>query len=196
MYPKESSTHVGTPVTLITSKHQEVFTFVRPNYEGSGCNGKAVDRKMHPDLDPQLNALQPFYRPEPVSALVRLPQLRPSVLYVFGARSEMSQPAARSTKMETTGTGVGGSGGFQEGRVKEVVLEGIGHLVAMEAVAQCADAASAWTGAEMQRWREEEEEFREWSRKSQVEKTTIDERFKEMLGGPLTKAMANAHPKL
>src|SRR6266516_6371983 len=79
-----------TPVTLSTTKHQEVFTFLRPNYEGSGHEGRRVDRKKHPDVHPGLDTIYPFYRPEVPRIYFRLPEVRPSVLYVFGELSYMS----------------------------------------------------------------------------------------------------------
>ncbi len=172
------------PVTLTTSKHQEVFTFLRPNYEGSGHEGNPVDRKKHPDVHPELETIYPFYRPEIPRAYYLLPVVRPSVLYIFGELSYMSKPEFIKAKLENTGIGIGGSGGLKDGRVKGVTLKNVGHLVAMEAVTECADAATDWIGDEMQRWRKEEEEHRrEWSKKSMLEKTTVDAKWKEMIGG-------------
>jgi hypothetical protein len=97
----------------------------------------------------------------------------------------MSAPHYRKDKMDLVGIGVGGSGGVKEGRAKEVVLEGIGHLVAMEAVEQCADAASEWIGVEMRRWRESEAKFNaEWGKMTRQQKSQISEKYKEMMGGP------------
>ncbi len=97
----------------------------------------------------------------------------------------MSAPQFRNEKLEITGSGVGGSGGFKEERVKGVVLEGIGHLVAMEAVEQCADAASEWIGAEMKRWKELEDKFNaEWGKMTRAQKSQISDKYKEMMGGP------------
>ena len=172
------------PVTLTTSKHQEVFTFLRPNYEGSGYEGRPVDRKKHPDVHPGLETIYPFYRPEVPRANYLLPEVRPSVLYVFGELSYMSQPEYIAAKLGNTGIGIGGSGGLKEGRVKGLTLKNIGHLVAMEAVTECADAASNWIGDEMERWRKEEDEHRqEWSNRSILQKTTVDAKWKEMIGG-------------
>ena len=185
IYPEASTSQDGeTAVTLTTPKHQEVFTFLRPNYGGQDATGKRViNRTTHADLDPAAPLTYPFYRPEPPTTLRNLPFLRPSVLYVFGGKSGLSTPELRKLKMERTGTGVGGSGGAQNGRVKEVVLEVVGHFVAMEAVGACADAAAGWIDQEMQRWGEEEEDFRtEWSKKKKQEKFMIDEEWKKRLG--------------
>ena len=97
----------------------------------------------------------------------------------------MSYPKFRKQKLENTGIGVGGSGGAKEGRVKDVVLENIGHLVAMEAVGDCADAAAEWLGVEMRRWREEEEEFGSmWGRKTKLEKVVVGEEWEKRVRRP------------
>ena len=185
IYPEEVPEGGEKPVTLATTRHQEVFTFLRPNYEGSGFRGKAVDRRKQPDVHPGLDTIYPFYRPEVPTVFFRLPELRPSVLYIFGETSYLSTPDAIEARLSTTGIGIGGSGGRQDGRVKDVTLKGIGHLVAMEAVEQCADAASEWIGSEMKRWRVGEEEHRrEWAKKMPIQKKTVDAEWENMMGGP------------
>lgn len=158
-------------VTLTTSKHQELFTFLRPTY-------REIPGEAYLDKDPVADKEYPgypFYRPEPLQVFNRLPELRPSVLYVFGEKSELSPIQERQKKMSRTGTGVGGSGGAAAGRVKEVVLD-CGHLVAMERVTQCADAIVPFLGAELELWRREKEEFEKyWKQKTRREQITIDE---------------------
>ncbi|KAI9769112.1 MAG: hypothetical protein M1840_004463 [Geoglossum simile] len=172
-----------TAVTLTTTKHQEVLTFLRPNYKGRSSDGKIViNRETHADVDPEAKHIFPFYRPESTQAFLNLPHLRPGVLYVFGELSYVSSPEDQEQKMQATGTGVGGSGGVKEGRVKKVVLKGIGHLVAMEAVDQTADAISTWLGMELQRWRQKEGQFRSmWSAKTNLEKITTSEEWRERM---------------
>lgn len=176
LYPAEDVENgSGKRVTLTTSKHQELFTFLRPTYRG-------VPGEEYLDKDSIADEEYPgypFYRPEPLQVFRRLPELRPSVLYVFGAKSELSTPELREKKMERTGTGVGGSGGAAAGRVKEVVLN-CGHLVAMERVEECADAITTFLGDEMKRWAKEKKEFEEyWTGKTRREQTTIDEQWAE-----------------
>jgi pimeloyl-ACP methyl ester carboxylesterase len=197
IHPSTSIQGAEKPVTLSTTKHQEVFTFMRPNYEGSGHNGRPVDRKKHPDVHPGLEAIYPFYRPEVSRIYFRLPEVRPSVLYVFGELSYMSSPEAIEIKLNQTGTGVGGSGGIQDGKVKGVTLKNIGHLVAMEAITECADAAAEWISSEIQNWKAEEEEHRKkWMTRSLVEKQTVDEEWKKRIGGDPRKVKPGATPKL
>lgn len=159
--------------TLVTSKHQELFTFLRPTYRG-------IPDENYVDKDPAADREYPgysFYRPEPSQVFHRLPELRPSVLYIFGGKSELSPSAEREMKMARTGTGVGGSGGAAVGRVKEVVLD-CGHLVAMEKVTECANAITLFLQDELQRWRKEKSDFkRYWSKKSRKEQITIDKEW-------------------
>ncbi|KAK3303056.1 Alpha/beta hydrolase family-domain-containing protein [Chaetomium strumarium] len=161
-------------VTLTTTKHQELFTFLRPTYR--------AEPYTLPDYDRPLYAGYPFYRPEPLHAYSRLPELRPSVLYVFGAESDMSTPAERRAKLERTGSGLGGSGGATRGKVKEVVLD-CGHLVAMERVPQCAEAIAGFLEGEVDLWKREQRVFEEARQGvgSRTEVMTIDERWKREL---------------
>lgn len=180
-------------VTLTTTKHQELFTFLRPTYRaGPGYDVRDRDPAVFggaaaDDDDGQGQGQDqkagnppgyPFYRPEPVAAFRRLPELRPAVLYVFGARSELSGPEARRQKMERTGVGVGGSGGAAAGRVGEVVLD-CGHLVAMERVGECADAIAGFLGGELARWRRDQREFAERQRaRPRIEQMAIDDQWR------------------
>ena len=188
--PKENDGSVPSendegPVTLMTTKHQEVFTFVRPNFDGVDANGKpTVNRRTHPDLDLEAPDVYPFYRPEPPAVVSDLARLRPGALYIFGGQSQLSYPDSRKQKMELTGTGVGGSGGAQADRVREVMIEDVGHLIPMEAVTRCAAAAGEWLTGEIKRWRVEEAEFnREWEAKERTTRYTLTEEWKKNLGG-------------
>lgn len=186
IYPLDKPTPDGkTPVTLATTKHQEVFSYTRPNYNDPR-EGKPVNRTTHPDLDNDVTGGYPFYRPEPTMTFARLPHLRPSVLYLLGGESELSAPSLRKEKMDFTGTGYGGSGGAAEDRVRTLCYEGVGHLFPLEIVDKCADAAAEWVGSEMQLWREQEAVLNaEWSKKSKIEKLTVDEEWKRNIGPPL-----------
>jgi len=88
-------------------------------------------------------------------------------------------------KMDITGNSTGGSGGAKAGRVKEAVLEGIGHLVAMEASEKCADEAANWLGQELKRFEEERKAYLEWTKQSLTAKSTLSEEWKKRIGGPL-----------
>jgi len=182
LFPEEGA------ATLTTTKHQECTSFLRPSWPAMSEDGKTiVNRELVIDMDPKSLITFPFYRPEPPNTLARLGELRPSALYIFGGKSDMSFPSARKQKLDKTGVGVGGSGGVKAGRVKEIVLEEIGHLVAMEAGGseQCAEAAAEWLGQELKRFESEKKAYLEWTKKSLVEKTTLSEEWKKRIGGPL-----------
>ncbi|RKL47587.1 hypothetical protein BFJ72_g1819 [Fusarium proliferatum] len=175
LYPKEGGSSPGERVTLTTSKHQELFSFVRPTY---------LARHWEPtnDQDPEQNKdcpEYPFHRPEPPKIFRHLPELRPSTLFVFGKQSEFSSPERRQEKMLTTGTGVGGSGGAAVGEVQEETLD-CGHLIPMEKVSECADVISSFVGRESIRWRDQQGSFKRYresmSRRQQI---TIDEQWED-----------------
>jgi len=149
-------------VTLTTTKHQEVFSFLRSNFATASHPDPVTDSNplTHPDVDPSIQLVDmDYYTAAPLLTFRRLPQLRPSVLYVFGSKSNLSEPLARADKMAVTGTGVDGSGGAKKGRVQEIVLDA-GHLIPMEDTEGCGRQCATWIAAEMQRWKKDEEELR------------------------------------
>ena len=198
IYPRSVEEAAGkTPVTLTTTKHQEVWTFLRPNFRGQDIEGKPIlNRTTHPDI-PIGHETSPFYRPEPESVFKSLPFLRPSILYIFGGLSNMSTPEARNLKMAKTGVGVGGSGGAQEGRVRQVLFEDAGHLIPMEFVRRTAYAAVDWIEQEMKLWRTNEEDWRrQWGAKKKIEKMRVSKEWKDKVGGEPVRGKASAPHKL
>ena len=193
---KDGSSDV--PVTLTTTKHQEVWTFLRPNYKGGEPkDNPAIDRFVTPDLDPTSDGVYPFYRPEPIKSFHNLPFVRPSVLYIHGAKSNLSPLVWRSQKLEFTGIGVGGSGGAKEGRVKSVVLEDVGHFVPMEAVDDSAEHAAKWFQQEMQRYRAEEVRWHELrSQRGKMDDKMVDEEWMKHIGPPPTRERLATAAKL
>ena len=169
-------------VTLTTTPAQEVFGYLRENFQGYGVNGKRTNRATHADVDPDLRVLSPFYRAEAPAMWKRLPEVRPSVLYLFGAQSVTSNEEMNAAKVAKTGVGVGGSGGVQEGRVKGVTLEGVGHLVPMEAARRTAEEIASWVGAEAERWRSEMKARESWRRKRLEEKQELNSEWKRRMG--------------
>ncbi|KAL8799774.1 MAG: hypothetical protein Q9182_005640 [Xanthomendoza sp. 2 TL-2023] len=185
LYPETGDDPEARPVTLLTPKHQEVFTFARPNYDGKDSDGRMVlDRSINPDLDLEAGEIYPFYRAEPASTFKRLPYVRPPVLYMFAGKSDLSAPDLREQRMNITGIGVGGSGGAAEGRVQQVLFEDAGHLIPMEIVEESADAAADWLAQEMKRWMQQEEAFQaNWRNRTRAEKQTVSEEWKQKVGG-------------
>lgn len=189
IHPVGPDSDGSSQVTLTTPKHQEVFTFLRPNYEADGLDGKPVNRKERPDLNPEMPKMGNFYRSEGPAVFMRLGELRPTALYVFGSESDIGQPEGPDKKVPMTGIGPGGSGGEKEGKVKAITYQGVGHLIAMEAVDRLAEDSAAWIGKEVQAWREEQAELqRTWRSRPRLERQMVDELWKEKIGGPIVKS--------
>ncbi|OTA38214.1 hypothetical protein BTJ68_01627 [Hortaea werneckii EXF-2000] len=182
-------------VTLATTKHQEVFTFLRPNLSTKEFPDPSTEPNLqtHPDMDPASGPNAPFYRPEPIATFHRLPNLRPSVFYLFGEQSNLSTPTLKADKLAHTGTGVGGSGGVQKGRVRDVTLEGIGHLIPMEAVERTAEECTQWLVPEVEGWTAREEaERREWAAVPKDRKAVMSEQYRQTMNGNWTEKQEGA----
>jgi pimeloyl-ACP methyl ester carboxylesterase len=184
------------PVTLATTKHQEVFSYLRPNFKGITQNSGSIpgphersilksiptpiaedlDRMQMSDVIGPPASTAPFYRAEPVIAHLALPHIRPPVLYVFGGKSPASTHEKRKTKVESTGVGIGGSGG----RVKEVVIQNGSHMAPMENIGECADAVVPWCGEVVAAWKVTEARMmKEWEGKSVRERSTVSSEWVE-----------------
>jgi pimeloyl-ACP methyl ester carboxylesterase len=191
-------------VTLTTTKHQEVMTFLRPNFparEGDvdfssaefTLSNPKLNRRTHADLTPYAQPQEPFYRGESTIVYNQLPHIRPSVFYVFGELSFLTDDAIIEEKMALTGSGVGGSGGRAEGRVASVMVKNAGHLIPMEKVQESADHVGKWIGREMVRYRDwEDKTQREWGNLKGIERSVLSERYME----ELNKLMARSKAKL
>jgi pimeloyl-ACP methyl ester carboxylesterase len=178
-YPTESK-ETNPAVTLTTPKAQEVFTYLRPAYvdkrTGLACGDPREE--MHPEDREDF----PFYRPEPPQIFRRLPEIKPSVLYLFAEQSELSAPEARQAKVQTTGAGVGGSGGVARGRVQEAVLP-CGHLVPMELVQESGKVSADFIGSELALWRARKARYLEtWEKVPLQERVTIDKQWESHIG--------------
>ncbi|KAK5736548.1 hypothetical protein LTR17_007367 [Elasticomyces elasticus] len=165
----------GPPVTLRTTVAQEVYLYLRATYADPRLlhDNKPL-RDVHPNDVDQI----PFARAETQELYRKLPEIRPSVHYVFGRTSEASTPKLREGKMTTTGTGVGGSGGAAEGMVGETVLD-CGHLVPMERPTECAEACAGHINHELSRWNDEEQKRQVvWNSLSRRQRVDINDEWK------------------
>lgn len=189
-------------VTLTTTKHQEVMTFLRPNFKNRGgetepdsagftLSNPKLNRRTHADLTPNEQPQDPFYRGESTIVYNQLPALRPSVFYVFGSLSFLTDDAIIEDKLSKTGSGVGGSGGRAEGRVASVTVQEAGHLIPMEKVEESADHIGKWIGKEMVRfWDWQKKTQEEWGSKKGIERSVLGERFVEELNGLMARQKA------
>ena len=173
----------NVPVTLTTTVAQEVYYYVRASYRDKRLlqkdSEKDLLRDVHPD-DRAGSAL--FARPELQRFIRTLPELEPSVLYIFGGQSGASTPASRAKHVQATGTGVGGSGGAKAGKVKDVVLD-CGHLVGMERPAECAEATAGFVDVEVGRWEARERAWDEALKGlGRRERVGINDLWREKIG--------------
>ncbi|UZP37724.1 hypothetical protein NXS19_005540 [Fusarium pseudograminearum] len=186
-------------VTLTTTKHQEIFTFLRPSWPAYDPQGKDIIHPEHtPDLDTSLNrrwSTYPVYRPEGPNTVARLPNVRPSVLYVFGGKSNVSPWSFRTRRWLSREPG-SVVAVVRHRRVKKVVGENNGHLVPMEDPRMCASAAADWIEAELKRWWVDERSYEEWSSKSKEDKTTVSDEFQKYIGKPAPRPGKNTKAKL
>lgn len=183
LYPESSDT--GPPaVTLTTSRPQEVWSFLRPNYDGENEDGSPrINKSTHPDVDPESKLKYPFYRPELRSVYLKLPSLRPPTFYIMGGTSNLGSREFQREKVPETGIGVGGSGGEKEGKVGHVFLKGIGHLVPMEAPILSAEVTSQWIRNILAAWFEETEEFeKSWSEVGKRAKIMLNKSWFDHIG--------------
>ncbi|GLA32585.1 hypothetical protein AnigIFM63604_010228 [Aspergillus niger] len=178
------SAGTGNPesvVGLATTKDQEIAQSLRPNFVD--LQSLNMDGNKHPDYlrDPTFyvdvtgqSKTLPFYRYEPILLWRLLKYVRPSVLWIYGGKSIMATPDQRAEKLQRTGTGVGGSGGYKNGRVKEVVIPEGGHFVPFEDVAGVAEPTSEWIKHEIARWKEEEDRIQKgWLELTAKERSSI-----------------------
>ncbi|CCE35053.1 related to host-specific AK-toxin Akt2 [Claviceps purpurea 20.1] len=198
------STDPGTPdgpeegeVTLTTSKHQEIFTFLRPSWPAFDAAGKEI---VHPEWfrdvlgAPQIptTALYPFCRHEPPFTHNRLIHLRPGTFFINGGLSTIVSESEANNRAAITGTGRGGSGGTKNGRVQNVTHPHYGHLLPLENPSFCAQQAATFLKAELAIWAAEETKFEAWARQPNQQKTTASPEWKTYLD----RLMKKPKPKM
>ena len=71
--------------------------------------------------------------------------------------------------------------------MKGVTLDGVGHLIPMEASEKTAEVMAEWLEGEVSRFRDELKWQEDWTAKSLKEKQDTDETWKRMIGGPLQR---------
>lgn len=181
-------------VTLTTTKHQEVLTFLRLNLPTEAYPNPSTEPNpiTHPDVDPECPSNSPFYRSEGRATFLKLPFLRPSVFYIFGDQSHLSAPLLKADKLAHTGTAVGGSGGVKKGRVSSVTFKNVGHLIPMEIVDQTATACARWLAPEIERWREiEDAERKEWAAVPREKRAMMSTNFITAMNSDWTRGKNN-----
>lgn len=172
---EDNNSQADPPVTLASSKYQEVLQYLRPNpldykpvgqYEVDETSSLHHDHLLYPDIIGPPHATSPFYRYEPILAWKMLKHVRPAVLYLHGDSSPIASPEVLAKMLNRTGTGVGGNGGVRESRVQQKILKG-SHQLPLEQVAETASAIGPWVGQSVQSWKEDEARLDEgWAEQS------------------------------
>ncbi|OGM43363.1 hypothetical protein ABOM_008723 [Aspergillus bombycis] len=191
LYPLRGAASGDRPVTLTTTKTQEISMYIRPNFHGhkqlglpdtTDCPSPRHDPLLVPDMIGKLHQKVRFYRPEPLLAWRLLPHVRPSVLYLSGANSDLFLSGHHSRAAKKTGTGFGGSGGREYSRVKHLVIDQSGHTLPLEKVGQTASAVGPWLTEVVQKWKDDERRIAEgWSELPASEKSSFSDQWWKML---------------
>lgn len=156
--PEEEEKSPSRPITLTTTKHQEAWSYLRSNLKDS--SDENIARILNPNLSIE-NVKYVFHCPNMVITFNNLPHVRPNVLWIFGASSHLNGEAtSQDEKVKRTGSGIGGSGGFDAGRVKKAILEG-GHMLPFEKVDECASTLAAWLETQIEDFQAVENLWRE-----------------------------------
>ncbi|KAJ5748699.1 toxin biosynthesis protein [Penicillium nucicola] len=188
IYPESKTTNGEPAVTQTTTKHQTALMYYRENLKRHKHLGlpdeedenetygpsPAHDPLFVPDMLGPLYREQRHYRAEPLLAAQLLPYLRPSVFYLSAAKSELTLTGLQEWAAKRTGTGFGGSGGMQSGKVKHVVIEKAFHTLPLEKVAKTASEMGPWMAQESRRWKDDEKRIADgWEGLSVKEKSTL-----------------------
>jgi hypothetical protein len=197
IYP-EKPTNGTRPVTLTTTKHQETMMYTRPNVKrhtqlgapegknyttlNSSENRPPHDPLLFPDVLGALSPTQKSYRPESILAFKLIPHIRPSVIYVSASDSALGKTGVHLAAAKLTGTGFGGSGGLESGRVQYSVIQKAGHFLPQEKVIDTAHILGFWLSQELQRWQEDEARVDDgWKELSGKEKSSFQPEWKAVV---------------
>lgn len=151
------------PTRTVANKHLEAAHIFRLNDKEIGKKSPSEltpeQRKHHPDVDATDPEHGPLYSPGSRQAFSILPYLRPKVLYINGRKSPFGSKKIVEARLESTGTGLGGSGGYRQGCVKQVWVEDGQHTIPLDgSLPEVAQAAGEFLSKVVQRWRAEQEE--------------------------------------
>lgn len=145
-------------VTKRTTDHQEFVGAWRPNFDNVGMQGRPAiseEKRTYPDVDSSAPIQSPFYMSSVRQAFFLLHTVRLAVYFIYGEKSLVAYPAIRKARVESCGTGYGGNGGVQIGRVKETLLRS-GYFFLFMIVSETATAVSDYLEIEIAGWKEAE----------------------------------------
>lgn len=196
LFPETSGTQfdgraaLPTPgaVTLTTTKHQEAWSYLRPNFyshpappsTSPQATSEEVTRWLAPDLDPYHEGTNLFHRAECVITHRNLPYVRPPVLWIYGAKSHINIPLVRKSHLKTTGTGIGGNGGASAGQVKGIAVENATHMMPLEKVSEGAATVAEWLKERLDDWDRQESFLKKFDTgKSENERSVMSKQWIE-----------------
>ena len=177
----------GPPVTLSTTKHQEAWSYARSNFTPLAVTQieKQEEFLISPDQDSSHEGRYIFVKPEIFQTYLRLPELRPAVLWLYGETSYIN-PAEIREKKSHTGKGRGGSGGFELGKVKEIIMPNTGHMLPLDEPMQTATTLVTWLQHRHQAWKEEVKFYKHFdTKKSSDEGLRMSKHFREAAMEPI-----------
>ncbi|KIW35034.1 uncharacterized protein PV07_01762 [Cladophialophora immunda] len=109
LYPERNESE-EPGVTLTTPKSQEVFSYLRPKYNGTPGIAPERDRAVYGDMHPEdVEEGYPFYRPEPAEIFRRLPELKPPVLESLWNEADIESSSADETALREGASLVAGT---------------------------------------------------------------------------------------
>ena len=177
------------PVTLQTTKHQEVWSFARSNFTARtstlGGHMSNDERLLNPNVDPNFDLPLLFSRSECLVVFKNLPYVRPTVYYIYGEKSPFSPPQARMEKERNTGTGIGGNGSAKAGRVKSHVVENGDHFLPFTDPERLAESVAAFMAEALHQFQEDDNLLRNHdSRKSERNRLVVSKTWQEGVRKP------------
>ncbi|ETN46007.1 uncharacterized protein HMPREF1541_00190 [Cyphellophora europaea CBS 101466] len=173
----------SAPVTLTTTKEQEVYSYLRPLWKGVPGTVPLEDHENYSDFDPEaVEPDFPFYRPEASILFRKLPELRPPTLYLTGKHSPLAGTELNRQRLELTGSGVGGSGGAKAGCVSVTEMD-CGHFVPMDEPIKSSGFAADFIGVEAAKWQQKMQLFQQqWKKEPRPESVMLDDEWRQRIG--------------
>lgn len=146
-------------VELVTTRDQEMFTFVRFDRSRIEQDVTSTDAKYLEQID-----TEPYFaRASANVSFYNLRKLQPSTLFVHGGDSAVSPPSVRKARIDATLAGRARNDGELSRGVDEVLLDGIGHLIPMLVPRETAAAIAGWLPDELRRVQQaEDEDLKAW----------------------------------
>ncbi|CEJ94034.1 hypothetical protein VHEMI09590 [[Torrubiella] hemipterigena] len=165
-------------VSLATSASQEVLMYGRASHPAAGepLSSFCAASGRHSEMKPELEGKLPFYRPEGYLVFNNLPHLQPGVNYIYPLKKTtvVCKPEHQIIRHKITGTGLGGSGGLNAGRVDFHNVDG-GHFFPLEKPAETAEIVNEYYAAEVSNFKRlQMENERLWKNRPVEQRSTID----------------------